>query len=533
MYNRHFHRMAVVCGLCWLIANADAVGICQIVAKHGKGITLTKAVETAIARHPQVQLEEANVSFARGVVEEAAGAFDWTVQSNILQTRIDTPVTDELRQEYSLAGNIDSEVSNQASIGLGVSKLLPNGILVSPAVTVQRSLDNVLVPGGQNLSTSSVQVTIPLLRGRGNSVTATERAGQAEFEATLEDLEENIAAVAVKVGTSYWAVVEARKTHDITLQAEERGQRYVDSTRALIDADQAPRNDLNEIRANLEQRSSARVAAEQALAVAQYQLALDMGLDSDEVLATTVNASDEFSEEMAHVPADDLEFLRSYTEYAFQHRGAYIAARRRHGRAAILERAARNQLLPRFDLILGTGFIGLQNGRTFFNYLSSPPAGTGPNVTFGLNYTFPVGKTVARGQLAQSVALSKQTDIEAHDTARTISANVAMAVEQVRDAALRVRHARESAQLFQASLEGANEKYRVGLGSIVEILTIEDKLTSQLQDLVSAQEALAISVLQLRYATGSLVESHGRTFSISPEALTTIPIISDSNGERQ
>jgi outer membrane protein TolC len=80
-----------------------------------------------------------------------------------------------------------------------------------------------------------------------------------------------------------------------------------------------------------------------------------------------------------------------------------------------------------------------------------------------------------------------------------------VAVLGVRLAAARIEKAQRSVEFFKASLAGTRERYRVGLGSVVEILTIEDKLTGSLEDEVDAQLSHALAITQFRLVTGTLV----------------------------
>jgi len=48
----------------------------------------------------------------------------------------------------------------------------------------------------------------------------------------------------------------------------------------------------------------------------------------------------------------------------------------------------------------------------------------------------------------------------------------------VRNAALQLQRAREAVASSQVALEGEREKYRLGVGQLVDVLTMEDRLTT-------------------------------------------------------
>src|SRR6202000_2792405 len=104
--------------------------------------------------------------------------------------------------------------------------------------------------------------------------------------------------------TSYWSLVAASRNLVIAKDAEGRGKTYVSNVQALIDAGQVPRSDANVVKANLAQRSAARMSAEQQVVAARQQLALDMGFAPEEMLEVPDAADDFPNGENLPLPAD-------------------------------------------------------------------------------------------------------------------------------------------------------------------------------------------------------------------------------------
>jgi outer membrane protein TolC len=94
----------------------------------------------------------------------------------------------------------------------------------------------------------------------------------------------------------------------------------------------------------------------------------------------------------------------------------------------------------------------------------------------------------------------------------------------VRNAALQLQRAREAVASSQAALEGEREKYRLGVGQLVDVLTMEDRLTTAEQNQVTAELDYALALTQLRFATGSIVEPDKTVQSVDHEVFLTVPV---------
>ena len=118
----------------------------------------------------------------------------------------------------------------------------------------------------------------------------------------------------------------------------------------------------------------------------------------------------------------------------------------------------------------------------------------------------------------------RQAELRTLQTSQTIMASVVTAVAGVRNAALQLQRAREAVASSQAALDGEREKYRLGVGQLVDVLTMEDRLTTAEQNQVTAELGYALALTQLRFATGSIVEPDKAVQSVDQEVFLTVPI---------
>jgi outer membrane protein len=489
-------------------------------------ITLLESVQSALLNHPLLRLQEAQVQISRGVQEQASGQFDILTQSSLSQNRLDTPLTVFQRQQNGDLSFANSQAFNITSYSVGASKEFRNGITVGPNFQLNRTTDNLFMTHGVNTSLLSLVINVPLLRGRGRKVVAAqEDAAREEVSASVFDLNQLISQLVLNAASSYWNLVAASKNLAIATDAETRGKVYLDNVQELVKADHVPRNDLSVVRANLSERSSNRMAAEQQLVAMQQQLSLDVGLSMDRIAGSVLEPVDDFPDgEEQQMPSGSTASLQYYVDQALLHRADYLASQKRVTEAGISLNAAKNELQPQVNLSLAAGYAGLQEGRRIDQLLSSTYVGIpGPQGSVGITYSFPVGNRSAHGLLTQADAFSREADLKQRELGRNISAAVVVAAEGVRNGIARLKNAREAVESFSKALAGERDKYRGGIGSIVDILTIEDRLTSALSDQVTAQLAFAQALIQFRFATGTLVSPDRTLQNIRADTFRSLP----------
>ena len=496
------------------------------------GITLLDAVRYTLEHQPLIAEQQAQITINRGLKLQASAQFDTLLQSAFLQTHLNTPLSSFDATQIGIPSG-SNQVSDLTAFTVSAGKLFRNGVSIIPAFTLGRNSNNSVNPV-LNTAQLNFVVTVPLLRGRGSSaVAAAESAAAAEVDASLLDLNQVIAQLIANTASSYWSLVASQKMLAIATDAEHRGAVYVDNVKSLIDADHVPHSDLNDVAANLAERSANRIAAEQEVVMARQQLAVDIGTRGYD-LFTVLDPTDDFPPgEDQPLPSVTARSFQYYLDKALQHRGDYLAAKRRIERSGILRVATKNSLLPQLNLNFGSGYSGLDEGSELSHFFASTVSGIpGPNASVGLSYSFPPTNSGARGQLMQADALAQQSELQAVQIERTIGASVVTAIEGVRNAILRVKKARESVEYFRLSLDAQRERYRVGISSVVDVLTVEDRLTNALSSQVQAQLSYALAVIQFRLATGTILAPNQPAQTIKPQTLTTLPFDTETGADR-
>jgi outer membrane protein len=518
-------HMALAAGMILLVCSLPSFG--QSSAPSTQPLGLFDVLQATLANQPALHIQEQQVISSRAARREASGVFDTVIASTLSQNRVNTPLTLFDQEQASLLGIItNSQVSNLTTLDVGATKEYRNGVTVSPSLLTTRTTDNIYDIGGVNLTTLVFQVTVPLLRGRGRDVVAaTETAAGIEVDASLLDLNQTISSLLSNSASSYWNAVAAARNLKVAQESEERGRIYVENIQTLIDAGRVPESELHQVNANLATRSAARIAAEQNLIAARQQLALAMGVSADQMESVGAPAED--------FPIDDAKVLavlnshspQQFFDLALEGRADYLAAGKREMEQRALLTPARNGVLPQLNLNLSSGYSSLDEGTGVGNFFSAPgKAPRGPDVGVGVTYQFPPSNDTAYGALMLAQSNVRQAELRTLQLSQSIMASVVTAVAGVRNAALQLQSAREAVTASQAALEGERDKYQLGVGQLVDVLTMEDRLTVAEQTQVNAELGYALALTQLRFATGSIVAPDQTVQSVSRDVFSTVPV---------
>jgi outer membrane protein TolC len=492
--------------------SADA----QPATPRAEPLRLVDAVMTAIARHPALEIQQQEIEIGTGLQREAAGAFDQVFEASFDHGR-----------SYSPAAQLDGfglSPSDASNVVASYSKRLRNGVSVAGSLDLRRQIDGAAIQQGLSTSSTRFQLVIPLMRGRGTAAnTAAERAAGTQREGSTFDLRHVTAQLMSNVVSSYWGLVAAERSREVALRSVERGARLVENTRALVAADQTPQSELAPVLANVADRQAARFVAEQTYIRARQQLLLDMGDPIAE--ARPLAGLDDFSLLKELPQAGQLSASgEPFVGGALERRADYLAAQARIEAARTTRDGAVNGLLPQVDLAVNVGHTALAEGRALGNYVSAVGAGpNGANVVGQITYRLPVRNSAASGRLLQADAQLRQATLTRDDLARTIRSSVLASYSALRNALAGLEQARASVEAFDEALRGEQDKLGLGIGSVINVLTIEDRLMAAAEREVDAWRSYGQALIEFRFATGTLVPAKEAVPALDVRTFTTFP----------
>jgi outer membrane protein len=463
------------------------------------GLGLVDALRLTLARDPNIAIQETRVESSRGALKVASSPFDPVLSSSASRTAAESPVPES-------AGVLRSSVLDSITYTVPFR----SGLQVQPQVSFDREAG----PGGsaENLATVSFRIRQPLLQGRGRDVVAAgELSARREVVAAGLDLRFTTAQRLEEVASRYWQTRASQLNLEVLSSSEQSSRELLDTTRKLVAADETPAAELVQLEANLAAKESARIDGERALFAARQGLGREIGLDAREIAALPL-------------PTDPLPVLRpedlpSSAEVdrlvglALRHRADLRASRERQEEFDILARAAENALKPQLDLVLTPSYTGLAGGGSAGDFFS-PLFRNVPGVStlLSLNFSLPTKNLRARGLLIEARASQSQSALFSDLLVKGIGADVPTALDAVRRNAQQLQKAAEAVRLFEKTVSNEEKKLRAGTSTLINLITQRDRLTSARQVEVSAQLALALALLDLRFQTGTLLaEDQGDT----------------------
>jgi outer membrane protein TolC len=482
-------------------------------------LTLRAVIQWAVQEAVEVQVARQQVRGAEGALTAVRGAFDVRGSAGASSSR-------EAGSLTAGGGEVASLERTETRVGLTVPTRW--GAEVRPAWTVQQTHLDAAGMLPTTVGWAGVEVAVPLLEGRGAAGRrALERAASFRVGAAGHDLQAERARTVLRVTLGYWELRAAQKRRAIAQASEARMQRLVEETRRLVDADERPAADLVQLRAELDDRAAERWAAEDALQDARRRLADLAGLDvpADSLAADgglgwtavtpeprlpppALDAAREAESGAAdRVPLPPVPVL---VEWAMQCRGELRAEQQRSRSVQADGQAAADAARPRLDLRVDAGVLGATSsarggwGGWWEGWAPWQADAGGPSLTVALSTDLSLQGRAERGAVARTQAARREQALRLADARRSVRLSVATAVQSLRSRRAQLRAARAAARRYARVLANEGTKYRLGTGTLFDVILAEDRRTRSLRQVAAAQLAHAAAVTRLRFETGTL-----------------------------
>ncbi|WP_194713152.1 TolC family protein [Noviherbaspirillum soli] len=477
---------------------------------------LLDAVRLTLLHEPQIGAANRQLMLSEGQLQVARGEFDTALTTGVELAQARSPLLQALQSPA--ASQVESST---ASYLLGATSRLRSGVTVAPSVRINRVRDNIQSLTSPATGTVALNFTVPLQKGRGTRFnTAAERAAEQVLASADMGLRHTIASRISRSVNAYWDYLAALQALDIRRLSENRSLLLLDDARRLARGDEIPQADVLQYEAQVARDRGLRIAAEQSLAEARAALVLAMGIAGQPDTPTPA-PSDDFPE----LPAAVMESLsRPWPYSALAARFDVRAQQRRVDAAEILYEATRRDPISQLDLTLSVGYSGLRENRAAlaaWQALNAPASGL--NASIGLVYVLPVQGNTQAGLVRQRAALAEQARLELDGLLQAAHATVSVQRASVLSAALQLEQARQQVRLQTQVFADERKKYRLGLATVLDLLTAEARLTADELGVIDARRRLAQALASYRFETATLLGADGDEQRVTMESLTTLP----------
>jgi len=371
----------------------------------------------------------------------------------------------------------------------------------------QSNNSDFLVPNPQGTTRLELNYAQPLLKDRGRSVNQI-RVVLATIDLRLtrsevrQELEKHLTAVT----QAYWDLYKARAEWLQRTRLLQRAERLHAIVRARQGVDSMRRQLLRAESALADRRTGLR-RSEADIRDAQTRLRMLTGSD----LLTQSIDLELTPQELPSRSAIEIK-NRSAAITALENRADLDLAIQRIRSTSAKVGVARNQVLPRLDLLLTTYVAGLDSRRDTFGAFVNQFSRGAPTYAAGLRWELPVGNRAARARLTRNrwewtramedfrqtteAALS-QVEIATRDT-RTTHQEMVAKYQSIRAAAREVDYLQQRYETLVNPQESA-------IVLIEDLLDAQRRLFNAESDFVAAQIAYAMSWVNLRRSMGVLL----------------------------
>lgn len=310
---------------------------------------------------------------------------------------------------------------------------------------------------------------------------AARESARAQSRLAASQLISGRANVALTVSRAFFDVQRAEQLVSVAQSRIERAKQGIDAAKLRVAAGSATRSDLLRAELELNTARQALLEAETQRVAAGYQLGRLIGVEAE------VRAAGE--PELTPAPVGNGRMVEQLVLDA----PAVLAAEAAAEAASAGVDAARSRYWPSLRLSTGYDFFG--QGAS----LASPVPSW--SVRLGLSFTIFDGfvreEAIERARVQDMVALS-----ELADTRRAVRAEAERARGQIMLAIERISLAEQAVDVAQEDLRVQQERYELGVSTILDLLASQSSVVQAESDLVTARFDYQIARAELAALAG-------------------------------
>ncbi|MEI6320143.1 MAG: TolC family protein [Pseudomonadota bacterium] len=486
-----------------------------------RSLSLGTALRQALATNPGTQIRREELEAAEAAVLQAQGIFDPVLGSSVGRSRTLRPLrSDEIIAFQALGNDLrNAQVQQSTTYQVGVGQTLLNGTSLGAGFLVSSNADSVQSAAGvppQMTSAITFTVRVPLARNSGRATVGAEfDAARAEVDAAQAEIHHGNAVLVLESTLAYWDWVAKVRRLEVTAAAERRVDNMIGEMKRLIASGEMPKADIELALASRAERIAQRVIAEQAVIEARRVLA--------RLLGVTAEQAGEFGS-----PVDDFPPYRPVSgsqrdarliERALDVRADLQALRQREQAARFRAAAALHNIKPQVDLSFNAGYLGLAENASAWRLDRSLERRTGPAMGAALSVQLPWNNNSAIGAQRTTAAQFNVASIRLRDLQASIGTNIPVALASLERASVQGAAAIEAVQRYEASVRNERLRRRLGTATVIDVITVEDRLTSALLTDVALRQNFASAIAQFRFELGQLVQRDGEEYRVALDAL--------------
>ncbi|MDA8967764.1 TolC family protein [bacterium] len=485
-------------------------------------VDLNGLTQTALACSPLVKsiLTEPRIRRSDLVIADAEFDTIAFIEGNFVDTS--EPVGSLLTTGNDATRFIDQTYSSAA--GLRKRARAGGALEVVQRGGFQANNSSLLDPNPQGTTRLEINFTQPLLKDHGRAVNNTRvLLAQIDIELAKSDVRAQLEKHLVDVTRAYWDLFEARAGW---LQRKRLLQGAIDLHGILVARDRVDSLKRQILRAEVAvaSRRSDLIRDETRIRNAQARLRV---LTGDPRLIQS--AAWELTPQESPISMPVNLSTKEATITALDNRPDIAKSIRQIQAVSARVGAARNQVLPRLDMILSTYVAGLDSRRDTFGAFVNQFSDGRPSYAAGLLFEVPIRNRASRARLERSRWELTRAMHEFQQTTDVAFTEVEVAVRETQTALGEMVTKQQAIEAASHEVSYLNQRWKLlpdpGESAVLlieNLLDAQERLADEERGFVRAQVAYAMSWVQLRQAMGILLrfESvHGDCASVAGDDL--------------
>ena len=472
--------------------------------------SLMDAVALAVQLNRDIKKSYAQYQQALGSLEIARGNFDITLDTGLSYT-----------PSYSLGTGLVTNETDSSVFSVGLSTLSRFGLQTEATFSAtgnELNFDGTDSEYGKR--DLSLVFTMPLAKDFGTvSTGAAEQSSIVLLEASFSDVLHQMSLSLNSVVNSYWDYTSAVHDLILSIDALARSRETLDDTRVLVENKFRSKSDLLPLQADVSNKISNRLLKEQQVITARNALALEIGFkvqDARKIPMPTTTFLD-LETDKARMIFDRQQQL---LDLALEKRQDYKSSGLQVKSARILVAKYQQDVLPTVDMVVGVVHTDFTDTSSLPSVVGNDESGD-TGIQAGIQVELPLTNEVARGELRSQLGELQGVVLENVSVKESITGEIDDSVNTLVYSADILASLIQAEKDFTQAREDEFEKYKWGFTSIFDVLDVNNQLSTARSNTIGARASLAKAISDIRYATGTIIDSEEPAATLTLEDFST------------
>jgi outer membrane protein TolC len=484
----------------WTLPSATAIGIRASPLQ----VSLDLLIQRALSNSPHIQIAAAKPHISQAKLVEESAQFDWL---SFLETKYDD-LNDPIGNTLTTGNNDDRFVQQELSARGGLRRRNANGseVELSQRLGTMDNNSRFLLPPDQGNARLELSYRHPLLRGQGTAVNQSLiLLAEIDFRKASDEFLGQIQTHLTDLTETYWELVRARSELLQRQRLLTKAQEILEQLEGRAEVDALDRQ-IYRAKAAVAKRKAEIARSVTSVKNAESRIRLLVN-DREIIDASGRELVPADIPSMQHLPIN----LGDAISTALSNRPDISQAIREISTTSVRLGVARNDLMPKLDLVVGSYVAGLDGDFDAMNSWVNQFRDGRPGFNVGFEFEIPIGNRAA-------IARQDRRQWEANKALHEFRAVVETGLTEVEIAVREVHTAYQEMQgRYFAMLAASNESSFLA-DRWQTLPGLDDSVTLLLEDLLDSQERLAneesafakaqfdysVSLVRLKQSMGTL-----------------------------